>query len=155
MEFVGDNPQPAALVSLETFYSLIHQTSGALEQPNDHVLNPETGLIPKSKSDPDVPATHDWDVHSNTFSFSIGFVAPISSINLSFLPTDPKVKQVFYARPMQLDKPLNSDVKITVTFDQDPTLDVKPFGIIQTVKNVPKAVYGQCEFRFSFPLFHQ
>ena len=143
LTFTGDQGATPPAVDIDSFYRLVHQSS---KTPiNDHVLNCETGLVPDPNANESIPEKHDWNVHSNTFSFSIGCVVPVSTIHAPSLDQI-TVPQAFYAQPMHLEYPMISELDITITFPAHPSMDVGSFKVVQTVKNVPQAVYGgPCE----------
>ena len=83
------------------FYNRFHQAPAAPK--NDHVLNVEIGIY----TDPNdtcmaVPETHEWLVHANTHSFSLGCAVAVTyfkvlgAANLELL-------SFVYGLPMQLE----------------------------------------------------
>ncbi|KAL5371451.1 hypothetical protein DPSP01_014258 [Paraphaeosphaeria sporulosa] len=138
--YFGSNPSPTLPVTMDRFYNLLHQDPKPSN--NDHVLNVETGMY----TDPTdttvtVPEIHEWLVHANTFSFSIGCVAAISEIEVAGEPKTSNLPPV-YGFPMHLALPLVSPLSISITEDAEPDKP-KSFGVIQRVKQVPMAVWAQ------------
>lgn len=140
---LGPNPVPTLSVTMEMFYSQLHQAPTAPK--NDHVFNVEIGMY----TDPNnacmaVTETDEWLVYAHPFSFSLGCVAAVTHIEV-FRSVNPEVLSFVYGLPMQLEYHMVSNLKVTVT--EGAKLDaLLEFGVIPTIEMVPKAVWAKCEF---------
>ena len=144
--YFGSHPGPPPPLTLEEFWTLLSRSSNQPDTGHDTgiTLVVESGYDQGKNKDVTPKPDEPWIITAGQFKFNVQCRFEVHRVQYnSNSGYECESKVPVYSKPMHTTDPIESILKITILDDK--VQEVGRFTFRQMTKNVPSAMWGQCE----------